>query len=79
MADTPTRHITFEGALNFRDLGGYASADGRTLKWGRLFRSDHLQRMTDFDTAKARDDLGIRTVIDLRQPDRTARESEHLT
>lgn len=73
----PDRHIAFEGALNFRDLGGYVSEDGRSVKWRHLYRSDHLQRLTDVDVTKARRDLGIRTVIDLRQPDRTAREGEH--
>ena len=73
----PDRHISFEGALNFRDLGGYRTEDGRAIKWRRLYRSDHLQRMTETDVAKARNELGIRTVIDLRQPDRTARESDH--
>ena len=34
------RHVPLEGASNFRDFGGYAAADGRSVKWRRLFRSD---------------------------------------
>ncbi len=33
------REIEFERVLNFRDLGGYRAADGRTVRWRRLFRS----------------------------------------
>lgn len=33
------RHIPFEGVHNFRDLGGYQSTDGRTIRWRTLFRS----------------------------------------
>ena len=33
------RHlIPFEGGRNFRDLGGYQTMDGRTIKTGKLFR-----------------------------------------
>lgn len=63
----PDRHYPLAGAENFRDLGGYATADGRTVAWGRLFRSDHLGNLTDVDVAAVRR-LGIRLVCDLRAP-----------
>ena len=28
------RDIQLEGAINFRDLGGYETVDGRKVKWG---------------------------------------------
>jgi len=28
------RHIKLSGQANFRDLGGYQTTDGRTIKWG---------------------------------------------
>lgn len=37
---------TFEELPNFRDLGGIASADGRVVEWGRLFRSGLILRTT---------------------------------
>lgn len=35
-----------EGARNFRDLGGYPAHDGRTVRWGLLFRSGSLAGLT---------------------------------
>ena len=60
------RLIPLEGCLNFRDLGGYPTADGRRVRWRRLFRSDALHLLTTADVAHVRDDLGIGDVIDLR-------------
>ena len=59
------RHIPLEGAVNFRDLGGYATVDGRTVRWRSLFRADGLSNLTAPDRAIVRQ-LGIATVIDLR-------------
>jgi protein tyrosine/serine phosphatase len=59
------RHIRLEGAVNFRDLGGYETADGRRIRWRTLFRADGLSRLTDPDRAAIRQ-LGVATVIDLR-------------
>jgi protein-tyrosine phosphatase len=57
--------VTLDAVHNFRDLGGYRSADGRVTRWGRLYRSDALYRVTDGDLEIMRR-LGIRTVVDLR-------------
>jgi protein-tyrosine phosphatase len=67
------RTITFEGCLNFRDLGGYATGDGRTVAWRRLFRSDSLHRMSPADVGRLLEDLGVATLVDLR----TGSEREH--
>lgn len=65
------RRLALSGADNFRDLGGYATSDGRTVAWGRLFRSGHLGHLTTPDFAAiAR--LGIRLVCDLRAPSERA-------
>ena len=68
------RRIEFEGVANFRDLGGYETADGRTIRWRHLFRSDALHHMTERDAIRARDGLGIRTIIDLRTLEAIQRE-----
>ena len=59
------RVITLDAVHNFRDLGGYPTADGRTTRWRTLFRADGLNRLTGADLEIVRE-LGIRTVIDLR-------------
>ena len=57
--------IVLEGAPNFRDLGGYAAANGRVVRSHRVFRSGHLARLTDDDVALL-DAAGVRTVVDFR-------------
>jgi protein-tyrosine phosphatase len=59
------RLITLEGAVNFRDLGGYVADGGQRTRWRTLFRADGLGELTEPDLAVLRG-LGIRTVIDLR-------------
>jgi protein-tyrosine phosphatase len=60
-----TRLVALEGTLNFRDIGGYRGREGRRVRWGRVFRSDGLQDLTDNDLATLRH-LGIRVVHDFR-------------
>ena len=61
----PRRHVALQTAHNFRDLGGYPTMDGRSTKWGVVYRSDALYSLnhTDWSTLEAR---GVRHVIDLR-------------
>lgn len=70
---TAERQLPFRGHANFRDLGGYRSADRRTIRWGRLFRSGALSGLDeqDLDLLGA---LGLTLVCDFRSP--TERESE---
>ncbi len=60
------RHWDFEGCFNFRDLGGWKTEGGATVRWRRLFRSDAVHLMTQPDVDRAHRELGIRTIIDLR-------------
>ncbi len=64
----PSRTLAFEGCVNFRDLGGYETADGRTVAWRRLFRADGLNKLSAADRGQLVD-LGLTTVIDLRTVD----------
>jgi protein-tyrosine phosphatase len=59
------RRVPFEGVSNFRDLGGYRTADGGRTRWGRVFRSDGFHALTDADR-RLFTDLGLRVVYDLR-------------
>ena len=67
IADVGDRRVTFQELFNFRDLGGYPTADGQQVAWRRLYRSDNLGRLSGQDAAQFTA-LGIRTVVDLRRP-----------
>ena len=59
------RRVPLEGSVNFRDLGGYETSDGRRVKWGQVYRSDNLGRLTDRDVAFVQQ-MGVRMVCDFR-------------
>ena len=65
--DFADRHHPFEGCFNFRDIGGYPAAGGRTVRWGYYFRAGRQDRMTEQDLEQVKE-LGISTQIDLRRP-----------
>jgi len=70
------RILSLTGVKNFRDMGGYTSADGRTMRWGHIFRSGHLSDLTDECGIEmlARD---IETVIDFRSDREKERHTVH--
>lgn len=43
------RKFGMQGTPNFRDFGGYRTADGRQVKWGFLFRSGQLSSLSEQD------------------------------
>lgn len=59
------RLVPLAGAMNFRDVGGYQTADGRFVRWGKIYRSAALSGLTPEDMAKI-EALGIDYVYDLR-------------
>ena len=71
MSDLPARHLDLEGASNFRDLGGYPTADRRIVRWRRIFRSNHLGHLTPADIDVVRG-LGVRSAFDFRGRDERA-------
>ena len=60
-----SRSLPLAGASNFRDLGGYTGQGGQTVKWRRLFRSDHLAGLTPADQSVL-SDLGVTRALDFR-------------
>ncbi|MGQ0530887.1 MAG: tyrosine-protein phosphatase, partial [Panacagrimonas sp.] len=65
------RLLPLEGASNFRDLGGYPAADGKTVRWGQLYRSGAMAKLSDGDYEYL-SALGIRVLCDLRTPEERA-------
>ena len=59
------RLLNFEGISNFRDLGGYATQDGRHVKWGKLYRSGNFAQASRADLSGL-SALGLETFIDFR-------------
>lgn len=67
------RRIHLQGAENTRDLGGFATTDGKVVKKHRLIRSGELGKLTYSDVQILKDEYGLRKIVDLR----TDMEIEH--
>ncbi|MCX5397650.1 tyrosine-protein phosphatase [Streptomyces sp. NBC_00102] len=59
------REIALQGAVNFRDAGGYRTSTGQWVKMGEVYRSGALNTLTTADVAKL-NRLGIKVDFDLR-------------
>ena len=75
------RRLHLDGTVNFRDLGGYGARDGRRVRWGRVFRSDGLGKLSDRDLVLLRE-MNVRRIVDFRtdseianSPDRFPRDA----
>jgi protein tyrosine/serine phosphatase len=68
-----TRHLSLEGVDNFRDFGDYATAGGRRIRKGALYRSASHARATDADLERLAE-LEIAVVVDLRRRNERQRE-----
>ncbi|GAA0225175.1 tyrosine-protein phosphatase [Cryptosporangium japonicum] len=66
MTAATTRALPVPGTYNVRDAGGYATADGGSVRRGLLIRADGLAGLDDEGRAQLAA-LGVRTVIDLRE------------
>ncbi len=60
-----SRKLPFDGAHNFRDLGGYKTVDGREIRRGLLYRSDKLSDLSERDEQYL-ERLDIRRIVDFR-------------
>jgi protein-tyrosine phosphatase len=75
-AQPTTPDIQLEGAKNFRDIGGYLTADGRRVREDLVYRSNRLSKLTDSDQAKLTAanvtlDVDLRNAVERKdEPDR---------
>jgi len=74
---TAERTLPLSGGVNFRDVGGYRTTDGRAVRWGQVYRAGSLAELTDADVA-ALAMLGLRLVCDLRSADELGRQADRL-
>ena len=60
--------LELEEGINFRELGGYLTEDGRKIKWHNLLRCGSMAQLTKNDVDYL-DQYGVRYIIDLRSPE----------
>ncbi|WP_295117045.1 tyrosine-protein phosphatase [uncultured Chitinophaga sp.] len=77
VADSSKRLVKLEGGVNFRDLGGYKTTNGKTVKWGKMYRSADISKLTDTDMQKLAASH-INTVIDLRETKEAQKAPDRL-
>jgi protein-tyrosine phosphatase len=71
------RILPLPGAVNFRDIGGYRTRDGRLTRWGRVYRAGALADLSEDEVAYL-GRLGVRLSCDLRTPEETERQPDRL-
>jgi protein-tyrosine phosphatase len=59
------RLLPLAGGSNFRDIGGYPTADGKHVRWGLIYRSGATAMLTDADVKQV-ESLRLTQLIDLR-------------
>lgn len=77
VADSAKRHVVLQGAVNFRDLGGYTTKDGHHVKWGEIYRSADISKLTDSDLAVLKG-RKIKVDVDLRGHQESAQAPDKL-
>lgn len=71
------RFLPLRSTLNFRDIGGYETVDGKRVKWGRVYRAANMTRVTESDQRYLAN-LGIRLICDVRTPFEARRRRDIL-
>lgn len=79
------KRIKSEKLKNTRDIGGYATKDGRSVKKAMLIRSGQLSQASDNDLKNLTENFRLRTIIDLRidaeineKPDRIPKNVNYI-
>ncbi|MDN3584438.1 tyrosine-protein phosphatase [Mucilaginibacter flavus] len=84
IADSAKRKVDLKGAVNFRDLGGYTTTDGHHVKWGKVYRSADMSKLTDDDLAELQKrniayDVDLRGTQEAKQaPDRMNANTDYI-
>lgn len=59
------KRLPIKGGYNFRDMGGMKNKENKFVRWGRLFRTDEMNKLTDEDLTYVAS-TGLFTVVDFR-------------
>lgn len=62
------RILNLEGAINLRELGGYPTKNGTTIKYNKLLRSGDISNLTGKSLAYLKK-YGLKYVVDFRSDD----------
>lgn len=71
------RRLPLRSINNLRDLGGYQTADGRTVRWHTLYRAGHLGKLNERDQRHLTA-LNLHTIIDFRSAEEKQRDPDRL-
>lgn len=63
--DAPVRWVGIDGVGNVRDMGGWKAENGKTVKYGMLYRGQKLESVTEKGIATIKQ-LGLKTELDIR-------------
>ena len=74
----PGTPLPFEGGHNFRELGGYIADEGKTVKWGQIFRGIPTSLLTSDADRKLLDSLNLRLILDLRSEAEAAQSPDYV-
>lgn len=77
VADSAKRKVALQGTVNFRDLGGYTTKDGKHVKWGKIYRSADMSKLTDADLAELKR-RNITYDVDLRGTQEAAQAPDKM-
>ena len=72
-----TRRVPLDGAYNFRETGGYPTLNHQWVRSGLVFRTDHLNELTDADVDSL-ESIGLRSVYDFRLNSEVERQPSRL-
>lgn len=71
------KHLPMEGGYNYRDMGGIRNNEGRYVKWGKVIRSDEMNKLTDADLAYL-SSIPVVSVVDFRSQQEIAAAPDKL-
>ncbi|WP_412989721.1 tyrosine-protein phosphatase [Pediococcus siamensis] len=72
-----SRVLQLQKGGNFRELGGYQTTDGKTVKWHKIIRSGTLGSLTDHDVDFL-DNYGLKYDVDFRSPAERTQEPDRI-
>ncbi|WEV70779.1 tyrosine-protein phosphatase [Lactobacillus sp. ESL0785] len=69
--------IGINSGRNFRELGGYKTSDGKTVKMHKLLRTANLGTLDDADL-KFLQDYGVKYIVDFRSKEEAEHQPDHI-